>query len=484
MENRDGRRRNWGTLSGMSEPINPGRWNVEATTAWRRRLSDCDVSRFRHPDPSSSTELPGGEPGSEPGGEPGGEHGGQRGAPIDRPRDRRLVTGLLAGKAPLYEAEGVALVAAVARECRPGADGSFPSVDRVLAGLVVTAAGDIEFAGAEEGPPTGDDGGTAPGVVRQLLELLDRLIARGPVSGELARVRLGVAREGERADPAELAAALAPLAAPSLADWLTRTEVESSARIPVATEVPATPVTPAARRAGGGDVGDERARAARPARAAGPGDKRLGDKSWRLWGLVGTVLLGVAAWLAIGLAGPARSTSTSSSTQPPAVVEAEPTPVSPSVEPVTPAVPPAVTPPLAAKAAAKVAAVDWDAVVAKVDADRRISLEDLDEDALRRVHAPGSAALRADLRLVGALRARKLRPIGLVTIVSAVEPVRVGTDHAVLRVMDRRSGYDLVDLTTGAVHERMPPRGDRTWLLTLSRDDGDWAISAVVAAPT
>jgi len=388
------------------------------------------------------------------------------------------VTGLLAGKAPLYEAEAVALVAAVARECRPGADGSFPSVDRVLSGLVVTAAGDIEFAGADEGLPTGDDGGTAPGVVRQLLELLDRFVGRGAVSGELARVRLGVAREGERADPAELAAALAPLAAPSLADWLTRTEVESSARIPVATEVPATPVTPAARRAGGGGVGDGRARAARPAGAAGPGDKRLGDKSWRLWGLAGAVLLGVAAWFAIGLAGPARSTSTSSSTQPPAVVEAEPTSLSPSVEPVTPAVPPAVTPP-----AAKVAEEDWLAVVAKLDADRQSALERLDEVALKRSHAPGSAALRADLRLIGALRARGLRPVGLVTKVVEVGPVQVGADHAVLRVTDRRSGYDLVDVTAGIPRERMPPRENRTWLLTLSRDQGRWAISAVVNAP-
>ncbi|MDP3973197.1 MAG: hypothetical protein Q8P61_09855 [Candidatus Nanopelagicales bacterium] len=508
----------------MSEPIDPDRWELDATPSWRRRFAECDLTALGR----AEAPMAGVSAGRMIGG--GGGGGGDRAHGENPWAECHQLSDLLALGEPMKEAEAVALVVAVARAWAVDTEGRRPSVDQIVAEMTVSETGVLGQARqegdsegcADAGEPDTDapDAGKPDAdqdVTRRLLRLLDQITGNGSVSGELARVRLMMTKQSSDADPAQLAKALEPLAETSLSDWVARCLAASRGigRV-VAPEGPESEelskLTHSAgikeSEAGGrrqsphGDSPPARRLGNRPEssamRESGPRSDWPRRHPWKLWAFAGTVLLGLAGWLAVGLGESPRPTAA----QPAAVALAESaTPGSAAIE--AGPTEDATTPPDAAAdraddqresaspvhpGGAKSRVTDWAAIVRALDAKRQAALASRDESALRLLHSPGSAALRADLRLIGVLRARHLRPVGLVTDVLRVEAVRLGVDHAVLRVTDQRSAYDLVDDSTGAVREHSGSRPESAWLLTLSRgtqtnEPRGWLISAVIPEP-
>jgi hypothetical protein len=127
---------------------------------------------------------------------------------------------------------------------------------------------------------------------------------------------------------------------------------------------------------------------------------------------------------------------------------------------------------------------DWAHVIGDLDEVRLQSISTGNLALLSRVDLPGSSAARDDARLVTAVLASGLRPLGLAyRVVSAVEISRDGPT-ATVRVVDRRPAYDLAD-TRGVVVAHRAARGDQTWRVTFARETtGEWRVQEVATAGT
>ena len=99
-----------------------------------------------------------------------------------------------------------------------------------------------------------------------------------------------------------------------------------------------------------------------------------------------------------------------------------------------------------------------------------------DPDALRALYVSGSAAGRADLRLLRAYRARGLVVRRLVTQVFAVRVLRRTGSVLRLRVFDRVAGGEVLEHGT-VVPLRSSPPVTRT--ITFRLDSGTWRVSEV-----
>ena len=132
--------------------------------------------------------------------------------------------------------------------------------------------------------------------------------------------------------------------------------------------------------------------------------------------------------------------------------------------------------------AAAPASGDWTAVLHDLDLARAAAFANADPTVLSRVDAPGSPALRTDQDAVRALVAAGVQARGFAVTTSAVEVDSVTATDAVLLVVDRRSGYDLVD-SRGAVVAAQPARGDARWRVHLARVAGGWLVADVGRPP-
>lgn len=138
---------------------------------------------------------------------------------------------------------------------------------------------------------------------------------------------------------------------------------------------------------------------------------------------------------------------------------------------------------------AGVDAVDWVLVMTQLDAARSAALVSLDASLLVGYAATGSAALAEGERLIAQLEERGLRPVGWATAIVSAEPEEASAGSIVLRVADDRGSYALVD-RSGAVADRIPASGTRTWRVTLQQaaaapppGDPGWRVVSVAAVP-
>jgi hypothetical protein len=139
----------------------------------------------------------------------------------------------------------------------------------------------------------------------------------------------------------------------------------------------------------------------------------------------------------------------------------------------TPATSPAAPPPSAAP-------VDWRAVVAHLETQRAAAFVNAEPAVLDAVYRPGAPALAADRATVTSIADRGLRAVGFVATVRHVALLRRTADTARVRVVDRLSGYRLVD-ATGDIEGRGPPRPDRAIVMTLVSNAGRWQVATVSA---
>ncbi len=148
------------------------------------------------------------------------------------------------------------------------------------------------------------------------------------------------------------------------------------------------------------------------------------------------------------------------------------------------------SPEASADLAAAIDDTDWWATLADLDRRRARALQLVDAGSLISYAEPGSAAHRADERIVAQLAESGLRPVGFGSRLVAVESAGPCPDaiSACLVVVDRRGAYALVDAAGDVVHE-VPETGSSRWVITLvpgaATDDGDpgWRVRKVVADP-
>lgn len=249
-------------------------------------------------------------------------------------------------------------------------------------------------------------------------------------------------------------------------------------------------------RAGGGAGGGGATRAPRRSRAAGPGAARS-----RLSGAAPRLLLAVA--VAAGVLGIVAimgrpAVGGSDVTGPRWTGSGEPAPLAPSTAgPSTSTAPstPRATPSPSDSAPAVVAPgaapssgpADWLLVMTQLDAQRTAALSSLDVDLLLGYAAAGSSALADDEALIGKLEVRGLRPVGLATSIDSAEVEGSASGATVLRVVDHRGPYTLVD-QAGAVVEQVAGSAARTWRVTLEPSgsapqvgDPGWRVVEVAA---
>ena len=81
---------------------------------------------------------------------------------------------------------------------------------------------------------------------------------------------------------------------------------------------------------------------------------------------------------------------------------------------------------------------------------------------------PGSPAWLADEAMLADLAARGVRPAGLASRILAIEAVSEVAVGVELQVVDLRSGYDLLEESTGDLVGRVEPAGATRWTITLA----------------
>lgn len=120
----------------------------------------------------------------------------------------------------------------------------------------------------------------------------------------------------------------------------------------------------------------------------------------------------------------------------------------------------------------------WFAVVAHLDAARAAAFAAGRPAGLAEVYAPGAAAYPADLAMLNSLASRGLRARGFTATVEQVHPTVATATGEAVRVVDRLSGYALVD-ATGRIVGRGSPRPSRAYTMWLSRVDETWRVRSV-----
>ena len=136
--------------------------------------------------------------------------------------------------------------------------------------------------------------------------------------------------------------------------------------------------------------------------------------------------------------------------------------------------PAAVAPP----AVEQPAAVDWAQVLDGLDAARAEAFAAGDPAALQEVYAPGSPGLACDAALLQSLVDRRQTAHGLRHEVRAVEVLEQSPSGGRLRVVDVLAAYEVRD-AAGAVVSRAPARGERAFLVRLTRTAAGWRLVEV-----
>jgi len=134
----------------------------------------------------------------------------------------------------------------------------------------------------------------------------------------------------------------------------------------------------------------------------------------------------------------------------------------------------------AARAEISGAGPTWADVLGGLDRARGRVWETGDPALLAAVDLPGSRAETADRAAVAALRRDGLRAHGLRTELTTVGVVALSGSAARLRVVDRRSAYELRD-EAGRTVRRVAARPERAWEVALARRAAGWRVADVVA---
>ena len=111
---------------------------------------------------------------------------------------------------------------------------------------------------------------------------------------------------------------------------------------------------------------------------------------------------------------------------------------------------------------------DWWEVLAVLDARRAEVLVSGDESGLSGYAAPGSPAWLTDEAMLANLESQGVRPAGLESRILAIEVVSEVDVGVALQVVDLRSGYDLVEESTGESVGYVEPAGATRWTITLA----------------
>jgi hypothetical protein len=132
-------------------------------------------------------------------------------------------------------------------------------------------------------------------------------------------------------------------------------------------------------------------------------------------------------------------------------------------------------------------APDWWEVLAVLDARRAGVLVSGDESGLSGYAAPGSPAWLTDEAMLADLESKGVRPAGLESRILAIEVVSEVDVGVALQVVDLRSGYDLVEESTGESMGYVEPAGATRWTITLAplelADDGGAGLPEASPAP-
>ena len=125
----------------------------------------------------------------------------------------------------------------------------------------------------------------------------------------------------------------------------------------------------------------------------------------------------------------------------------------------------------------------WDAVLEGLDGARASAFAAADLALLREVWVPGSAGLVSDTALLKDLLDRGQTAHGLRHEVRSVEVLEVAGDSARLRVVDVLAAYEIRD-AAGDVVSDAAGRGERPFLVELSRTPAGWRLADVTPDPT
>jgi hypothetical protein len=124
------------------------------------------------------------------------------------------------------------------------------------------------------------------------------------------------------------------------------------------------------------------------------------------------------------------------------------------------------------------AVTNWTAVVTHLDQLRAEAFSEGDAAALARVYAPSSAAYATDVETLRSLASRGLHAQGFTATVQQVRVESATATSGRLRVVDRLSGYQLVD-GAGTVVGHGDPRPPTAFTMRLTRVGGAWRVAAV-----
>jgi eukaryotic-like serine/threonine-protein kinase len=123
----------------------------------------------------------------------------------------------------------------------------------------------------------------------------------------------------------------------------------------------------------------------------------------------------------------------------------------------------------------------WVARVTHLDNLRAATFARADSLLLLSVYDVTSPAYSTDLATVSSLASRGLRARGFTATVESVTPESLTAGTEKVRVVDRLSGYSLVD-ASGHEVGRGAPRPARAFTMSLTEYDGTWLISAIALA--
>lgn len=121
------------------------------------------------------------------------------------------------------------------------------------------------------------------------------------------------------------------------------------------------------------------------------------------------------------------------------------------------------------------AALDWAAVLTRLDQRRAAAIAAGSAPALAEVVDPGGPAFARDLATAQARQAAGLRVEGGRLAIQSVRPESTGTQQATLVVTDERAAYRLVD-GDGAVVVSVPARASASWRVVLTGDGSSWRV--------
>jgi eukaryotic-like serine/threonine-protein kinase len=140
---------------------------------------------------------------------------------------------------------------------------------------------------------------------------------------------------------------------------------------------------------------------------------------------------------------------------------------------------PVASPPATASAAAAPAPADrWVSVVQRLATTRSQAFDQADPSLLTSVYLAGTAAYDTDLATVRSLAGRGLRAKGFAATEEQVSVEQADASTARLHVVDRLSGYTLVD-AAGVVHGRGDARPARGYTMSLRRTGSGWRITTL-----